>query len=368
MTTTRSASRAATASAISALVLVGDGCEAKLEIRYETAHLRIATDFDAPLCQGDLDHYERVLATLEEQLATSVDGQWEVHLWDLADYPGSTPGWCDVELASGCVQDGIIYAELASIDHELVHIVTEVLGPLPFWDEGAATGLQSKPTVFGWSAPVDNLDLEAPYLNYNTAGHFSRWLLETQGLESYRELLRAPGTAREAFESSYGMSMEAAQEQYYAEAPYSYGALLSCDHPELPNTAELRWSETIELECGNSDIHGSPRGMAALRVLTVTERGYYELTTSADSGAIRHCRDETLAAPVEYGDPNYGDVAPSDGGSGQVFAGPGGMSVLELLPGRYELGVGYADFEARTVELEVRAAPGPVPQTPGSVP
>jgi hypothetical protein len=112
----------------------------------------------------------------------------------------TSPGWCELENAGGCVNDGVVYAEIAAIEHELAHVVIASLGsPTAFWNEGAATSLQSERTYLNDKEPSDHLDLEAPYLDYYTAGHFSRWLFETRGVELHRALLRAPGSAREAF-------------------------------------------------------------------------------------------------------------------------------------------------------------------------
>jgi hypothetical protein len=163
------------------------------------------------------------------------------------------------------------------------------------------------------------------------------------------------------------MTVEAAQELYFAEVPHAYGALITCNHPDLLQTTDLRWSETIDVDCSASDVWGTSKGIGARRVLTITERGFYELTTTADSGVIASCFDENLDSPVLLGDPAYGDVPPASGGYARLFSGSElAKSVLELVPGRYELSVGHAGHETRTVELEVRAAPGPIPQTPES--
>ena len=289
------------------------GCNELPEIQYETEHLRIGIALDPPLCQGNLDHYERVVTTLEQQLGTSVRKPIEVYL---SDDPTtfSELGWCN-EAVIGCYWNGVVYASYLSIDHELVHAVIDTFAtPTSFWNEGAAEALTDR-TFFGQTAPVDNLDLAGyPQLSYNTAGHFSRWLLETHGIELYRKLLRAPGSSREAFESTYDMTMEEAQEIYFAEAPHAYGALISCDHPDLLETDDLHWSETIDVDCSTSDVWGDSRGIGAYRVLTISERGFYELTTSAEVGAIVSCFDEDLEHPVLVGDPAYGDVPPASGG------------------------------------------------------
>lgn len=38
--------------------------------------------------------------------------------------------------------------------------------------------------------------------------------------------------------------------------------------------------------------------------------------------------------------------------------------VFELIPGRYELEVGFSEHETRELQLDVRAASGPIPQLP----
>ena len=131
----------ATTPVIAAAMLFVLACGDDLpEIRYETEHLRIGTAFDAPLCQGDLDYYESIVTSLEQQLATSVRDPIEVYLWDTLSYfPES--GWC-TEVAIGCYGDGVVYADSLSIDHELVHAVIDTFAdPSPFWDEGAAEAL-----------------------------------------------------------------------------------------------------------------------------------------------------------------------------------------------------------------------------------
>jgi hypothetical protein len=350
------------AGVVGAVMLCVLGCNDLPEIQYETEHLQVGIAFDPPLCQGNLDHYERVVTTLEQQLETRVRDPIVVYLWD--DIKPES-GWC-MDGALGCYDNGVIYAGDLSIDHELVHAVVDTFAkPTPFWNEGAAEALTER-TFFADSAPVDNLDLEAPQLDYSTAGHFSRWLLESYGLDLYRELLRAQGSSREAFESTYDMTVEEAQEIYYADAPHAYGALITCDHPELPSTDDLLWSETLDIDCSASDVWGDSRGIGVYRVLTISERGFYELTTTEEVGAIVSCFDEDLESPVLVGDPAYGDVPPASGGFLQVFTGDQGKSVLDLVPGRYELFVGHTGHEPGTIELTVRAASGPIPQTPES--
>jgi hypothetical protein len=366
--TPRSGVPAAALLAAAGLVMVA--CEQRPEIRYETAHLRIGTGFDEPLCQGDLDHLELVIATVEAELSTTLDSPVDVYLWSADEWPNHT-SWCPADYNSGCFVNGNIYTGPVGLDHELVHAVVRTLGtPAPFWDEGAAVALQSGRTLFAGYAPRDNLDLDTPELSYLTAGSFSRWLLETHGADLYRALLGAPGSARKAFERTYGMSFDDAQEQFFANAPYSYAPLIACEHAELEQSAALSWSETIDVNCESTDVRGGSHGMAVFRVLTIAQRGHYAFSTSAPRGGIGRCADEDLGLPPTPGDPTLGDVPPVTPvfqyGFSRTFAGEGEVTVLDLAPGRYELSALFADHEPRLTQFEVHAAPGPVPQTPES--
>ena len=350
-----------------ALGVLSSGCEQRPPIRYETEHLRIGTDYDAPVCRGNRDHLERVVTSLEERLDTKVTAPIEVYLWGLED-----PGWCP-EVGTGCFENNTVYSSEVSVDHELAHIVIATLGdPAAFWDEGSAEALQSDRTLFGLSAPIDDLNLETARVNYHTAGHFSRWLIESRGIDSFRQLLRSSAGALEAFEGAYDLSFEAAQEQYFNEAPHSYGALIACEHPALPQTDELTWSETLEIDCEAEHVYSTPDGMGMFRVLTIEQRGYYVLSTSAELGTIARCDDEDLEHPVTPDDPKHGDVPPTTNYSIyqyiRTFGIDGEETTLDLAPGRYEIGAGYYDHEARTAQLTVEVAAGPIPQLPETAP
>lgn len=351
-------STARTASTICGIILMLAGaCEQLPDFRYQTEHLHVATDFDEPLCRGDLDHYELLISTLESQLGTTLDKQVDVYLWDPLAWSPS-PGWCSSETASGCYGQATIHSSLDSVDHELVHAVAEGLGsPAPFWSEGAAEALQSDRTFFNNSLPLDNVDLDTSTLSYQTAGHFSRWLLETYGQERYRELLRSRGSARSAFAATYSMSLEDAQSLYVQEAPYSYDALVTCEHPELERLDPTRWAESIEVNCEAKHVRGGPRGMGAFRVLTVEQRATYALFTDASIATIARCRDLVLDTEPVADDPAYGDVPPTTPEFVtqyvQLFAVGGETTVLDLVPGRYEILVGFPDFEPGDVTVSV---------------
>ena len=340
------------------------GCLDLPELAYETEHLRIGTNFAEPLCQGDLDDLEGVVTFLEGRLDTSVEQPIEVYLW--ADQDQENPGWCDTALKSGCYRDGVVYSSERALDHELVHAVVDSFArPPAFWSEGAAEALASTRTQLSSSAPTDNLELEDP--NYASAGHFSRWVLETYGEQSYRALLSHPGSVREAFEATYSMSVENAQALYYDEAPHSYGALISCGHPELPSVGELSWSEELDIDCAQPHVYGGTSGIKAKRVLTISQRGYYAISTTAESALLMRCQDETYESPPSVEESElYGDVPAYTlmwiNSYPVVVPGEEEITVLDLTPGRYEVLVGYTStYEPRAARLDVTAALEPLP-------
>jgi hypothetical protein len=110
--------------------------------------------------------------------------------------------------------------------------------------------------------------------------------------------------------------------------------------------------------------------MGVFRVLTITERGYYAFSTSAEAGSIARCADEDLDLPPVDGDPEWGDVPPVTRSFvlqyARALAGAGETTVYDLAPGRYELSVGFSQFDPRTASIDVQAASGPIPQLPES--
>lgn len=355
------------AAALAVLGVTSPACQGPLEIRYETEHLRVGTSFEEPLCRGYLDHLELVVTTAEQTLGTDLESPVNVYLWSDQDWVSSE--WCDTAKL-GCFSNNSTYGTTFSVDHELVHAVIDTIGqPAPFWEEGTAEGFQRERVSFADTAPVSNLELDIPELSYDASAMFARWLFETYGPDKYRALLRHPGEAREALESVYGVTAEEAQEEYFSSAPHSYGAMVTCEHAELAAAGEREWLETIDLDCDHKHVWGGPYGMAAFRVLDISERGHYQVLTQAESFLIGRCKDETLDYLPLEGDPAEGDIPPITAAMPDQFVRwfPGGEEpiLLELVPGRYEVSIGQGDFEPRTYELSVRLAPGPVPTTPG---
>lgn len=351
--------------------MAATSCQAPLELRYETEHLRIGTSFEEPLCQGNLDHLELVVTAAEVTLATTLDSPVDVYIWTQEEF--AEQDWCG-DQNTGCYSNGVIYTSLESTEHELIHAVVDSFSkkPAAFWSEGVAEALETDRLLFTSSAPSDNLELEDLYRGYNTAGMFSRWLLETQGADKIRALLVARGDAREVFEATYDMSLKEAEDAYFATAPYSYGAFVACEHPALTQIGDLEWSESVDVDCSMKHVFGGPYGVGVQRVLEISERGVYDFVTSAPSVTIGRCMDEDLEmAPVD-GDPANGDIPPLSRVFPEQFvrgfSGGAEPISLDLAPGRYEISLNQSGLEPHTYEVTVSPSVGPIPLIPEPTP
>lgn len=338
-------------------------CEQLPELRYETEHLKVGLNYDAQLCQGNLDRMELALITAETALGVQLKKPVEVYMW-----LDENPGWCD-ETAVGCYNEGrrTIYATEGSIPHELVHAVVDRLGrPAAFWDEGAAEAISPRRTRRGTATPSSQLDRESLELSYNTAGHFSRWLIEREGVERFASMLAIRADARAAFEAVYDMSFDEAEALYLAEAPDSYGAYIPCQHPELEALSPTHWSEKLAIDCSLPHNYGGVFGgaVSTFRRFTVTQRGYYEIRTDSPGGALSRCPNENVEATPSLDDTaTYGDFPPYTEnwlkGFGRGFDGEE-VTIFELTPGEYMISTGLLGEEPGQVQLEVELV-GPTP-------
>lgn len=343
-------------------VLLVTGCSDLPKLEYETEHLELGAEF--PLCRGNLDHYEHVVTTLETALDTTLDKKVKVYIWDMRE--NDDPGWCDNDDVGGCYADREIFSEVHSVEHELVHALIDSFGsPSTFWSEGAAEAMQVGRTRFGTRDPATDVDKTLPDdISYTTAGHFSRWLLETYGIDQYQQLLRSPKAGRAAFESVYGVAFEDAQSDYFEQAADSYRAYISCDDLPLAQIDSQNWSESIEIECTEPSTYGGINGLYSSRVVTIAERGDYSISTSATQMSIIRCPDgdydepPSLDDPQQYGDiPEYTDVWLD--GYVRVLEGSGEVHTFDLTPGRYRIAMSFESFEPNTATLDISAPPAP---------
>jgi hypothetical protein len=257
------------------LALFLPACAELPEIRYETEHALIGTSFDAPLCAFDLARVDRHVGMVEELLDARDADKIEVYVY------GEVPEQC--EPGFGCYdrRREIVLTTWGALEHEVVHaVVARFAEPSLFWDEGAASALDGDGAFRGVDAIDTELDeTRAVDLDYNTAGHFARWLLEFETPDKFRSVLEGAD-----FSDTYGFDLDQAQARYEVEAPHSYPPWFECGGAPLPSETESVWHERVEISCeaqGGSRTEGGPFSIVRSVVL---EEGIYEIDTSGGIG------------------------------------------------------------------------------------
>ena len=111
-------------------------------------------------------------------------------------------------------------------------------------DRGIAEALSGR-THDGEADVVSLAGLEdGKDVEYSTAGHFTRWLIQEYGVEGVRDLAR-----ESSFEDAYGMELADAGADYDANAPWSYPHWNPCRGERLDATSEGEWVHDVVVDC-----------------------------------------------------------------------------------------------------------------------
>jgi hypothetical protein len=239
---------------------------------------------DSRLCQADILRIERAVVHAEDVLAPPIVEPIRVYLYD----HGLTR--C-ISGAAGCFIDGEIHTLWQSIDHEIVHAVAQPLGrPSSFWSEGMAEAISNR-TQRGSTDVEVNLELTPGNMDYHTAGHFVRWLMEEHGEEGIRRLAEGESLSR-----AFDISLSEAIADYEANSPWSYPRWNPCPGDELVPTEPNRWLSTIDANCSERGSTANYSiGTGALRTIEILEPGSYRLMIEGGVGVkVIRCQTEVL--------------------------------------------------------------------------
>ena len=336
---------------------------------YETPNMRIYTNFEAPLCAGDLEDLEGFIESVEQTLGVSMHSTVDVYLWNEVYVP---EGQGCRKAQPGCyrAKEHSVYTTFISVHHELVHAVVGDFGrPNDFFTEGIASAMEPRSTRFLGADPSVLLGLESEDTgSYARQAHFSRWLLETHGAAKWRELYQTTGSQR-AFEKVYGVSFAEAVDEYFITSLWSYPQEYRRALPALPE-AEVGWRDDVDFDCSTSAAFGGPESTSMLRVLDLQESGLYDIWTSADFVSVRRRTKHSISTKEEAeaaGDSDVpGSTSISPFGSSVVIPG-GTVGVLQLDADEYE--VALIDLDRDLDEATVVLVPhlGPIPHVPGAL-
>lgn len=192
----------------------------------------------------------------------------------------------------------------AVLRHELAHaVVYQVWGrSLPFFEEGLANALsETRDLEFVSSANVpvhDMMDREAREVDYTAAARFTRFLIDSRGLDRFRSLFRrVDGSSLDdvmaAFAEVYGEGFQALEDEYLSGAPRCVYQLDICDTVAIETVDEV-WMATFSASCDDPDFYGSTSAesviMATQRTVELEQGGRYRFIASS-SVILRRCGD-----------------------------------------------------------------------------
>jgi hypothetical protein len=319
-------------------------------IRYETEKTIIGTDFDDEVCPYQLQAIDDQIRFVESMLDAPSDEKITIYAY--ADGPTDCDGL-------GCYypESNTIETHWAAIDHEVVHAVVArfARSPSVFWSEGIAVALEEQGTHEGWSLVLDNVGVtDFRELDYATAGHFVRGLLESEDPLLIRRVLEG-----EATDAVYGQSIEALASGYEAEHPYAYPPWFPCDYPALPSPEAGRWAETIDVSCDHPEGTAGENYRRSVVRSVELPAGRYALETVGGSGTrIVGCQmgvwEEEPPAMANGDVPNQ--VEGSQTAVGVLFAS-GQVHEISLTEGTYKVVVATLE-EREEVSVELRRLGG----------
>lgn len=299
---------------------MGSGCGADEPMHvyaseYETGEVMVR--LDGTLCAAHLDFLDEHVRRLESVLVAESDDLVDITIHGVVPISECGQGFF------GCFKRGEIHTYWWSVDHEVVHAVHARAGTTSaFWREGLAEALRGKRTERGDASVLDSIGKPGDELDYATAGHFSRWLIEDYGIDHVPALARG-----EPFDSIFGVSLEDAAAAYEGSAPWSYpGDPSRCDFAPLGVDGTEMTTTRIVVGCDEETASQYIWPPSANRTLTIDTAGTFELSISPGFGVfVMPCQldvvedepeneylGDVLIEGVEDGFPSYfGSDVPS---------------------------------------------------------
>jgi hypothetical protein len=261
------------------LVAAALGCEAQNSGEQGEVlageHVELHVEAGLKPCGDVVAHMDAFTAAVADALAVDIDGLvFEYHWWSRDGLAGTPCG----DGVLGCATPSGIHAQVAPLDHELVHSVSFEIGyPPSFFVEGLAVAFQTHSLLRSdpLAPPGDASVLAAIEstttdslggMHYALAGAFTRFLIDRHGMPAYRELYASLGYRHSlaqieaTFAAVLGEPLADAIAAFDAErrgcpAGVSTFALRECGAPALAwddRELEVRRS----LLCGEPDVVG----------------------------------------------------------------------------------------------------------------
>lgn len=250
-------------------------------------------------CGGTHAYTEAWLQGFRARLGPHARPQHHVFNWvnddDLMAVPCSTLGAC------AAPAQNVIYSNRVPHEHEIVHVELDTQDAPPLLSEGAAEAFGTgQPPIELTHDVVEQLLAEIgtiPHERYPAAGRFTRFLIDTYGLDAWMEIVRASPeeAAREGIERAFlevlGEPVIDVLADFEASpacstAQWRYYDYECTAHPLTDWVDEGLWEATVDLSCDDPEAIGPQSDeFWTVQAFEVTEPGLYELTGHGSVGA-----------------------------------------------------------------------------------
>lgn len=325
-------------------------------MRYMSERLEIGTDFDLKLCRGQFDLWEDQIDAIELHLGLSRKSAWIYLYNDFEAIAQACHNDNSMAYVAGCWNGTVIYSEIKSVAHELVHAwsMSANPDPLPVLREGLAVRMSGAVSRPNGTYTVSGLlgETVTPF-QYYQASHFVAWLMDTYGTDRFMDLYArtSRGSSAKALDAAARAALGSDIEEVlaaYANAPPKFypgmGAQACGAAAKVPWQGEAATWEAIT-ECEDGPLIGFEGGPWQRVVLDVPSDGVYVLDTVGSAAAMTHCltvpTEETAVEPSDspvvddwiYSDALESWIGPYGSDDGDVWAD----HLLDLRAGTYEI-------------------------------
>jgi hypothetical protein len=325
-------------------------------LQYESESFEVWASDGLEACGGTFEHTERWLEAFRERVGEHGSPGRHTFYWltpeDFEDAP------CLPRLGCAHPTPNVIYSTVIPIEHEIVH--TEMARrPPSVLREGVAEVFGSIASPYTTSSiDLDPLfdDDPIPGGTYQTAGRFSRFIIERHGIDAYFALFEAlhGKTGRDALavgvEQTLGVELTTLVADFETSSPCSVARWRYFDHecstlPLTPWESPTRWATEIDLSCTAGDVIGPRQGLVwTLRALQVEQAGSFELTLDST--------DETALVAILSCNANCFDGEPVPVIPTASMA-TGGHASIFLEAGRHWMRVEHSDASDASVSIVI---------------
>lgn len=245
------------------------------------------------ICAGTVAYLDPYIERTFDFLGAKMPEGFIVPVWVVNDPPCAGGSACYVPSEQAVYLRSLDRSDGRAsgvVRHELTHaVIDQVWGrSIPFLEEGLAETLGRTVDPLpgaGVLAVKDMLDGSADEVDYVAAARFTRFLIDTRGLDRFKRLFQDKTEASQEavlgrFATVYGEDFERIEAEYLsAGIPCEYQIDLC--NPTEAQQVDSSWSASLAASCDDPDFYGTAGEnyvlMATQRTIEILVAGKYEL-------------------------------------------------------------------------------------------